>query len=264
MIKCIFTRIKNEHRYLEAWINYHIKLGFNKFIIYQDKDSISHESIIDKYTDIVDIDFYDYLLNNDTVERKDIVCFKHIIENYNNIDWIINLNPDEYISMPEGLTIDDLLYNVDSNINQILFKWRIYNASSFIKEPLHDSYKIKDVYLNWIDNSNLATYFEKSSNIDYDNGKTILRYKYFLNNFRENLDINISENFPNVFIPYDYIESSKIYISYFVTKSFEEFYNKLINKETDKKIGDFFVVNPELISKIPDIENKFGINVFTL
>lgn len=35
MIKAIFTNIKNEHRYLEEWLEYHIRLGINKFILYE-------------------------------------------------------------------------------------------------------------------------------------------------------------------------------------------------------------------------------------
>jgi len=269
MIKCIFTNIKNEHRYLEEWINYHIRLGFNKFILYEDSGSISHLDIIDKYHDIIDIDFYDYVLEKDSLEFKDLTCFKHIIKNYNNIDWIIKLDPDEYIVLPENQTIDDLLYNISDDIHQLTFMWKLYNANGFINEPSHDIYSLRDTYIVPIDVDNLATYFDSNtSSNNYRIGKSILKYKYFLKEYQDKMDSLISPGYPHRFIDTEDFVSNDIFINHYITKSFEEFYNRLkdkgeYNKEYYRKIGDFFVLNPDLIAKIPEIEDKFGVDIFT-
>jgi hypothetical protein len=264
MIKCIFTNIKNEHRYLEQWIEYHIRLGFNYFIFYQEKDSISHEDIINKYNKVCKIDFFDYLFNEDSFELKEITSFKHLLKNYNNIDWLINLNPDEYISLPDSMTIDDLFYNInDEVIKEIILDRKIYNANGFINEPMNGNYSLVDTYIDSINEDKLATFYDTNTSlINYKNTKAILNYKSFINEF--NCD-NLSNEFPYNYYDYDkenILYLDQIFIKYFITKSFEEFYNKINHNDIDMKIGDFFIYNPDMIDKIPEIENKFNINVF--
>ena len=144
MIKTIFTNIKNEHRYIESWIEYHIRLGINHFILYEDDGSLSHSDLISKYSKVCNIDFYDYILDNNSLEFKDFTCFKHVFENYSDIDWLIKLDPDEYIVLPNWCTsIDDILFNYQG-VNQIFIPWKLYNANGFINQPYEGKYDIFD------------------------------------------------------------------------------------------------------------------------
>lgn len=273
MIKCIFTNIKNENRYLEEWLNWHIKLGFNKFILYEDKNSQSHDEIINKYHKIIGIDFYTDVLYANSLETKDIICFKHLIENYNDIDWLIKLDPDEYIKLPGNKTIDDILYNVDENINQITIDWRIYNANGFIKCPYSGSYSLVDTYIDDINREGLVSDFNVNvSNNEYDWGKTLLRYSYFYKEFRNDINNVISTNFPYQFyidIEEHILDGTNEYgmwINHYITKSFEEYYNKISYRGDYRKnhrtLGDFFIINPDMIKDIPEIEEEFKINIF--
>lgn len=49
MKTCILTIIKNEHQYLDEWIQYHLNLGIDALFIYEDIDSDSHLEIAQKY-----------------------------------------------------------------------------------------------------------------------------------------------------------------------------------------------------------------------
>ena len=49
MKNCILTVIKNEHEYLDEWIQYHLNLGIDYIFIFEDIDSDSHKKITDKY-----------------------------------------------------------------------------------------------------------------------------------------------------------------------------------------------------------------------
>jgi len=266
MVKAIFTNIKDEHRYIEEWIEYHIRLGFNKFIIFEDEGSKSHLDIINKYSKVTNIDFYDNILQNDSDEFKDYTCFKYILENYNDIDWLIKLDPDEYIYL-EDKTIDDILYNIDDDIYQITLKWHLYNANGFINEPYTGKYSLIDTYLGDVSIDNLAYYFSDNiSKNNYDIGKSLIRYKWYIDS--EYNKEEISENFPHYFIHTNTYEPENYYIKHYITKSFEEFYNRLkykgeYNKEYYRKLGDFFVLNPDMIEKIPDIETKFNVDIFS-
>ena len=273
MVKAIFTVIKNEGRYLEEWFNWHIKLGFNKFILYEDTGSISHEPVINKYYKIIDIDYYTDVLNGNEIEPKDIVCFRHIVDNYNGIDWIIKLDPDEYVKLPEGKTIDDILYNVDPVISQITMDWRLYNANGFIDCPYAGVYSLVDTYIADIEKENLDIDFDINvSENEYDWGKTLLRYNNFIKNYKDKFNEVLSINFPYQFYidnKENIIDGSKEYgmfVDHYITKSFEEYLEKIKTRGDYRKnkrtIGDFFVLNPDMVKDIPDIEQKFKINIF--
>lgn len=274
MIKCIFTNIKNEHRYIEEWINYHIKLGFNKFILYEDYDSISHADILSKYNDIVDIELYDYVLKKDSLEFKDLTCFKHVFENYTDIDWLIKLDPDEFLVLPQMFTtVDDMLVNVNKDINQLAIPWKLYNASGFINQPDGGKYNVFDTYLISIDKSKLCYDFKaNTSNNEYGLCKSFIRYKHYKPTYDTVLNIDdISLSFPYIIFSDEntvMCDKYNIFINHYITKSFQEFYEKLRDKGEYnllyyRKLGDFFVLNPDMIELIPEIENKFDVNIFT-
>lgn len=273
MIKAIFTNIKNEHRYLPQWIEYHIRLGFNKFIIYEDEGSVSHESILNQYNKVVNIDFYDYVLKNNSDEFKDVTCFNHILSNYNDIDWLIKLDPDEYIFLPGDSTIDDLLYNVDESYNQISLKWKLYNANGYIEAPNDWNYNLIDTYIHKIELKDLADYFTNNvSKNSFNIGKSFVRYKNVYKQLKYyNDDIQMSTLFPHYIINVDdtTLDGDKIHICirHYITKSFEEYYLRLrergeYNKTNYRKLGDFFVLNPDMIKDIPKIESEFNVDVF--
>lgn len=270
MIKCIFTNIKNEHRYLDEWIKYHIKIGFNKFILYEDEGSRSHDNIISKYNDIVDIDLYNYILGNDNPEFKDLTCFKHIWENYTDIDWLIKLDPDEYIAFNSGInTIDDYIYSLPSEVEQTLIPWRIYNANGYIHSPSEGVYNLNDTYISYIKNDDMDHSFDiNTSTNGYLLSKAFIRYKSFKKDFLTELnESNLSFAFPHqIFENCNTLVENTIFIKHFITKSFEEFLYRLKEKGEylkgfERKLGDFFVMNPDMQKDISLIEKEFGINI---
>ena len=273
MIKCIFTNIKNEHQYLDAWIRYHIKLGFNKFILFEDDGSISHSEIISKYDDIVDIDLYNYILSNKNQEYKDLTCFKYIWENYTKIDWLIKLDPDEYLTIPkEYSSIDDYLYSLKPSIKQIYINYKIFNANGHIQSPSAEKYNLIDTYTFEVQEKALNINFEinKNDNINYFTGKSILRYSSIKKNIDTKLkDSMIPDDFPNRLINTKNIVYSKndnVFINHYITKSFSEFLYKLKDRgyyqgHDIRKIGDFFILNPDLIDYVVKIEDDYFINI---
>ena len=270
MIKAIFTNIKNEHRYIESWIEYHIRLGINLFIIYEDEGSDSHRDIINKYCNVTRIDFYDYVLKSDNEEFKDLTCFRHVFDHYTDIDWLIKIDPDEFITLPSDCTsIDDILFKYP-NTNQIFLKWRLFNANGFINQPVIGKYNLFETYLVPIKVENLETGFsQNTSGNTYDLGKSFIKYKKYKVDYSTRLNTDsLAPAFPHfIFSDENTITINGFRINHYITKSFEEFYDRLKNKgeysrEWYRKLGDFFILNPDLISQIPRIEDKYGVNVF--
>ena len=272
MVKCIFTNIKNEHAYLDNWIKYHIKLGFNKFILFEDDGSFSHSSIVSQYEDIVDIDLYNYVLTNNDNELKDLVCFKYIWENYTKIDWLIKLDPDEYFVLPENFSsIDDYLYNIKPSIKQVYVNYKIFNANGNILTPVGLKYNLLDTYTFEVHPKAININFDLniSEKLDCFTGKSLLRYSSFKKNINTKLKDNmIPKDFPNRLIETKTVESKNdnVFINHYITKSFAEYLLKLkergyYNGHTIRKIGDFFVLNPDLIDYIAKIEEEFDVNI---
>ena len=273
MIKCIFTNIKNEHQYLDSWIKYHIKLGFNKFILFEDEGSLSHSQIISSYNDIVDIDLYNYILSNSNTEQKDLTCFKYIWNNYTKIDWIIKLDPDEYLVLPDDYsTIDDYLYSLKPSLKQVYINYKIFNANGNIESPTAEKYNPMNTYTFEVSPKALNINFNinKNDNINYFTGKSILRYSSIKKDINTKLKNNmIPDDFPNRLIntkTIAYSNKDNVFINHYITKSFSEYFTKLkdrgyYNGHIIRKIGDFFILNPDLIDYIVNIENDFNANM---
>jgi len=72
MTSCILTVIKNEHEYLDEWIQYHLNLGIDHIFIFEDIDSDSHEEICKKY-DKVTLDSVTAVLDEKSrIEAKEV------------------------------------------------------------------------------------------------------------------------------------------------------------------------------------------------
>lgn len=52
MKTAICAIIKDEHLYLKEWIDYHLSIGFDSIYLFEDKDSKSHEDIVEGYCNV--------------------------------------------------------------------------------------------------------------------------------------------------------------------------------------------------------------------
>lgn len=268
MIVAAFTNIKDERQYLRKWIEYHTRLGINKFIIYEDEGSEPHDDIIEDCRKIVDIDFYKEVLKKDNPEFKDVTCFKHVWDIYEDIDWLIKLDPDEYISLGDDYqNLLEYISGAPEDVDQLVLMWKLYNANGLIYKPSNDEYDLMTTYTQHINAYDLNNdIVNNTSKNRYDLCKTFVKYKYF--KYRGGNQY-FAPNFPHIIFDNTVLEFSSdcgVFINHYITKSFEEFYIRLrdkgeYNKEWSRKLGDFFVLNPDMIKDIPLIEKEFDINI---
>ena len=264
---CIFTIIKNEHNILEEWIQYHLNLGINHIFIFEDIDSVSHLNIVNKFNkeqvslnSILDI----YKDKNNIIAIRKFSGYQvgfmykilsNIIGTF-NFDWCFYIDVDEYLTFENK---DDSLDNIFSQFNDYEFvqlQWKNYGANGHILDP-HTSvietytkqcdYLIDGVAKN--SNSKLAINLNlyKQNYKNRDNKKCFIHHQVFNGNWCKT----------------DYTTDKKqycfdkIYIKHYITRSFEEWCNKIFNRGqfyNSKKIDDFFKLNTD-ISK-DDIEVK--------
>jgi hypothetical protein len=104
---------KNEENYIQEWIDYHLKLGFDDIIIYQNNWRWSGET-----KNVIKIDF--------DGNTKQIPAYNHFInENVNRYDWVAFFDVDEFLVLKKHKNINEFLKDYSDypaiGINWVLF-----------------------------------------------------------------------------------------------------------------------------------------------
>ena len=111
---CIYTRLYYESPYILFFIEYYIKLGFDKIIILK-SDNILFNNTFKKNVDI-------YNVNND--ENRLLPIYTKFIKN-TNYDWVLIVDIDEFLFLQYN-NINDYVkekLNKNKNINTFYFRW---------------------------------------------------------------------------------------------------------------------------------------------
>lgn len=159
----IITPILYEHTYINYFIEYHLKLGFDKiyflidnFTCEQDEYIINNQSLVDKvkfyYTkDLVSREEQLQYVNHEKthiVHRALQNVYKYVIE-----DYTILLGVDSFLYL-DNLTIKEFCdkYNlIKLDVSQIMFKWIVlvnfdYKSNYSLLKDIHDKQNIHKMY----------------------------------------------------------------------------------------------------------------------
>jgi len=135
---------KNEDNYIEEWIDYHRKLKFDKFFIYQNNWRFSKD-----FDDVVKCK-----LNGET---KQLTAYNHFIRNnYWDFDWVAFFDVDEFLVLKKHNNIKEFLEEYSEcdaiGINWVIFgdnnlqsitEWSVINR--FTKRQLSVNSHIKSI-----------------------------------------------------------------------------------------------------------------------
>jgi hypothetical protein len=119
--KIIFsTIVLNEDNYIIQWINYHYKIGISHFIIYDNSDNNTLETILNTFIKnniVILIKWnYPYKLEKSGFSAQ-TTQQNHSIWAFNNSKYIGLFDVDEYINLKTENNIDNLLQKIiDYNI----------------------------------------------------------------------------------------------------------------------------------------------------
>ena len=87
---------KNEENYIEEWVNYHLKLGFNNIFIYENNWRCNIKS-----SQVTLIPF-DGL-------AKQIEAYNHFLKNYkDDYDWVGFLDVDEFLVLRKDKSVEKI------------------------------------------------------------------------------------------------------------------------------------------------------------
>ena len=91
---------KNEDNYIDEWIEYHIKLGFSKIIIYQNDWRYRGKFVNDPHIKLIEYDG----------TNRQILAYDRFIRNhYKDYDWAGFIDIDEFVVLKKHSCISDFL-----------------------------------------------------------------------------------------------------------------------------------------------------------
>ena len=117
MYNIVVTRAKNEHGFLENFINHYLNLGFDFIYIFIENG--------EKY-DIINSKaaFIRHYYKGDEVIPLIFNKFLKYLSKKKKIDWVLHVDVDEFLFLKNNIKIHEYIYKFDrKNIGQFIFKW---------------------------------------------------------------------------------------------------------------------------------------------
>tara|TARA_Y100000389_G_scaffold26815_1_gene23055 strand:- start:13306 stop:14292 length:987 start_codon:yes stop_codon:yes gene_type:complete len=184
---CLLCRFKNERHILFEWVHHHLLEGIDKIFL------IDHKSD-DNFLEVNP--WLDVLIKENKLELlksksdKQVVDYNYYRKRYQEYDWLICMDMDEFIYSPEkDKTLKDVL-NSDfaKDLNLIKIRWKLFRHTE-ISQP------------NSIINDNVLTHSSSKDPLSVIGIKNICRTKHlssvYIHDVKFNREALASPNFKN-------------------------------------------------------------------
>ena len=230
----ICAMIKDEHKYLKEWIDYHLSIGVTSIYLYEDVESLSHKDICCQYENVYLFCITDLLFVYGEHTNKQLNLYNRCLEKYaNQIDYVFFIDLDEFVTFKQGVTIKDWV-NTCSEQGAILLRWKMYGANGLVNNPNN---KVLDVFTKPVPN-----YTGRC--LDY---KTFTKVKGAK-------EPNIMRcHHRHISAEPTKIDSSRWRLNHYITKSWEEWCERILKRgqivKDFRKLDDFFLYNPDMVSR---------------
>jgi hypothetical protein len=209
----ISTQVRDENEYLDEWIKYHLSIGFEHIVIYDNESIIPVKNIWGKKVTVI----LEHRQFEGSVSDN---CHNDTVKNF-NANWIARIDIDEFIVLKIHKNINELLEPY-FEFGGLGINWRIFGTSGHQKKP--EGF-VRDNYLwrmpdkcGWVLNGGSFQL------------KTIIRREFCQQIHHPHFCISSRPLVNEDFQPYPdaWTDSSrtKAVIHHYITKSVEEWTNK--------------------------------------
>lgn len=231
---------KNEEKYIEEWIQYHLYLGFDHIFIYENDWRSRINSPL-----ITTIEF-------DGVGMQEN-AYNNFLEYYNNdYDWVAFFDVDEFLVLKKHRDVKSFLKEY-LDYNGVAINWHLFGDNN-LKEPTND-YSV------------LKRFTKRKKGIDKHVKcivKTNLNAKYAVHNFSKLPVVDTKKN--NIVGPFNKHGSDEIaQINHYFTKTFKEWQNKKNRGRAPSKKNDepFFRTDKDFYAhNFNEVEDLHALNFF--
>ena len=261
MVKtCIHTVIKDElDEYLTAWLNHHSPMVDHIFI-FEDIDSRSHKHITDQYPNVTLMSVLDIYADDDKMRERiikekarGIITQMHyikdgvtMIQDLHQYDWCFTLDVDEFITLQEPYkAITDVLSEFQDKA-AVIIQWQNYGASGRIYKPNYNGRDYREFYTQKAPFNKHDAAVKITTKIVWNLNK-ITRWHLCGLHCTVGDWVNTKGVKDRKEICYD-----KMYLSHYVTRSWEEWVWKLYQRgmhcgNRHRKDEHFFEINPDML-----------------
>ena len=233
------TVAKDENKYIKEFMEHYKKLKISKIIIYDNND-INGEYIQEIIKNDIENN-YVKIINYRGFKQPQKVALDDCYKRYNyNYDWIAFYDIDEFLHIKNYSNIKDFLSLPKlKNCQGILINWKYYgdnNKLYYEPKPLAERFIQPFYFLN--SSLEYIKYFISAS-------KTIVRgrLKIIWGHFPHYIK-NIINCRPDGKLLYNYLsppQYSIAYINHYITKSTEEFAERLNRGDVILKVDEFYI-----------------------
>jgi len=260
---------KNEHKYINEWVEHYINLGVDKIYIY-DNDDLDKPFI----KNFISSKFLNKCVIKNIRGQKRPKLQHDIYTGFytkygKTFDWCLFCDIDEFLFGVKDLK-EWLEQTQFSHINQIRVKWKLFGDSGLIKRDMSKS--VVETFTQEVKNT-LHRNLQQKGNLEKQ-GKMIVRGG--LNNviirsphfasfvYRDNVIPSVLPSgkkcFSKVSIEEDY-SNEKVFLHHYMTKSLSEFIEQKFNR-TDAVFGDtlpldyYWRINEKTKEKLDFLRDK--------
>lgn len=260
----ICTLMKNGHEYLKEWLDYHFSIGIDTIFIYEDYSSKSHSEICSEYPNVV-LESVSHLIESDAndVTRQGKVCNAFIRKHRMEYDWVAFIDLDEFIMLEDGLTLDGLLEEYRGESGLFMF-WKMFKSDGRIENPhtpLMETYKTECELP--LPTCIARAAFKSIVNLNHIHPSMIDHHEV-----RDGVNVDRQRNYRTIMY-------KKIWLNHYFARSWEEWSERFFKRghicKGNRKIEDFFLINPEMEHMKQDLifntakltfQKQFGIGLW--
>lgn len=227
----IMAIFKNEHLYMEEWIEYHIKQGFDHIFLYCNDPELSKYPYLtnNKYSKYITIIDWVNKVNNgsSTVQRQ---AYHHCVKNYGHLcQFLMMLDLDEFIHPYKDFsTVKDYINSLSKNWNNIAsFKVQRFDFGS----NGHMTKPNIPVVQAYTKHEKICSTYKALANMDFVNPHANFYGVHdFPYNHKKGKIFNPYLNYQKTGYPIGCTINDKneipLVINHYYTKSFEEYLNR--------------------------------------
>lgn len=254
MKTAICAIIKNEHRFLQEWLDWHLGLGFDAIHLFEDKGSDSHEEITSQYNNVYlrryadDEEVQELLAWQGSSSRQTVLYDYFARANKGEYDWVGFFDLDEFVTFADGYDLNKLCAEFEP-YPAVLLNWRMMGASGHIQRPACD---VVEAYTEEVG------FLHQDKGWEHKSIVNLKRYKGMANLHRAvgAVDTHHETDFKR--LHYD-----KAWLNHYFTKSWEDWCDRIFIRggtlNGHRTLAQFFEANPsmehlrdELIASVAD------------
>lgn len=246
----ICSIVKDETPYLVEWIEYHLNIGVQYFVIYDNNSVIPVRQTLRRYINEGLVEVIDCPI----IYLPQVKAYNHCLYKMHDItQWIAYIDADEFIILNKHEQINELLKEYDS-FGGLCLNWELHNASGHVDKPKES---VMDAYKEYLPHPSAVN----------KHIKTILqpRFTHAMRDPHSALyEVGcyaVNENYQPVLSAFSDFSNKVAHINHYYTKSFEEWLNKIgrgrSNANQMRKINEFWDCNPNMLYQKCEAEEKY-------